>query len=308
MGNFRAGSGAWALALLLGLPAPAQEPAKKPPTDVERVLARLNEHRKIAGLDPVVEDKELSKGCQLHATYLALNHDRPETEDSGAHQEDKKLPGFSEAGDKSAKKSCISPSMNSNRAEDRVDSLMATFYHRPPLMGIWLDRVGIGCSAIGTSGKVVVIEPAWRDATSEPRVYPALYPAPDQVEVPLVFALGREEWPDPRPNKSEKAGYPITVICDQLSWQPGEATASLTAQGKEVPAWVFSRENPAIKERPVHEVICILPKQPLRPKTKYTATVRCKKYGVERTPEWSQTWSFTTGADDGTRAEIRKEK
>ena len=40
------------------------------PTDL---LARLNEYRKWAGLDPVKHSPELSKGCDLHALYVVKN-------------------------------------------------------------------------------------------------------------------------------------------------------------------------------------------------------------------------------------------
>ena len=48
--------------------------------DVEaQVLARINLHRKQAGLEPVNLDPEISKGCSLHAQYLAKNSNHPST-------------------------------------------------------------------------------------------------------------------------------------------------------------------------------------------------------------------------------------
>jgi hypothetical protein len=307
MGNFRAAGGAWALALLLVPPAPAQDPApKKPPTDVERVLARLNEHRKIAGLDPVVEDKELSKGCQLHAEYVSLNDGKDELEDGGLHREAKHLPGYTDAGDSAAPRSVIWVVRHMSGVERNVDALVATLYHRIPLLAPRLAKVGIGVSLHRKMGTTVVIDVGSKSSTLGPVTYPVLYPSPSQINIAVSYALGDAEWPDPRPVKSSKCGFPVTVICDDLSWQPGGATASFTSDGKEVPSWVFNRENPAVKEMPAQEVVCILPKEPLKPKTKYTVTVKCKKYGVEKTPEWSKTWSFTTAANDEAGGEIKK--
>ncbi|MGL4552011.1 MAG: CAP domain-containing protein, partial [Gemmataceae bacterium] len=46
----------------------------------EQLLVELNAHRTRAGLDPVVMDEALSKGCRQHAAYVARNIDDPKTQ------------------------------------------------------------------------------------------------------------------------------------------------------------------------------------------------------------------------------------
>ncbi len=53
----------------------------------------------------VLLDPELSKGCGLHARYLVLNIDHPETQGLGGHDENPKLPGYTPEGQKAGKNS-----------------------------------------------------------------------------------------------------------------------------------------------------------------------------------------------------------
>jgi hypothetical protein len=69
------------------------------------------------------------------------------------------------------------------------------------------------------------------------------------------------------------------------------AAAQLTdAEGKEVAAWLSSPEKTG-DEGLQRNTVCLIAREPLRPKTKYTVTVSARVDGEE----WKQTWSFTTG-------------
>lgn len=111
----------------------------------EKILARVNEVRKIAGLMPVRLDAELSKGCQSHARYLVLNARRLEGQGMNVHREDLTLPGASPAGASAAKESVIAIVLDPQIC---VENWMATLYHRIPLLAPNLDRVGFGIARI----------------------------------------------------------------------------------------------------------------------------------------------------------------
>jgi hypothetical protein len=255
------------------------------------VIERINKYRKGAGLHEVGEDKELTKACQMHAEYLALN---PDVEDGACHREDRDRKGYSESGAKCAPRSVINHSPGSRDAVEGLESLMATLYHRANLLTPQLFIVGVGMAEYGKQGLILVMDVGSEMFDPKRDVRPVLYPYVDQKEVPLDFK--GTEWPNPVPEKEVKAGYPITIACDPLGWKPGEAVASLLCGKDEVPCWVSTPEKPANAGKAQPGVVCLIPKAPLKPLTQYTVIVRCKKYGVEKTPEWSKTWSFTTMA------------
>lgn len=272
-------------------PPAAEEPLKE---SVAKVLKRLNEIRVAAGLPAVKEDPKLSAGCQLHAEYLRQN---PKEEGPRAHSEDPNLPGYTEEGKKSAARSVISRTSERRNPTREVERLIATLYHRLSMVHPHLASVGVGIALYDKEGIVVVIDTDTIDAKIAESVRPVLYPYDGQHDVHLMFSLGGGEYPDPRPIKVA-VGYPVTLSCSEFGWTPGEASAFLSAKGNEVPSWVFCRENEALDEFRAPGTVCILPKKPLSPNTTYTVTVKCKKYGISGTPDWSKTWSFTTGKGD----------
>src|SRR5262249_28772195 len=112
-------------------------------------LARINAHRRVAGLAPVVLDSGLSAACLAHARYLLLNSNHPSTRGLGLHEEDPKLPGYTPEGRRSGKVSEVAYGMPPPAA---VDELLATFYHRMPFLEPRLGRVGVGFSRGGQAG------------------------------------------------------------------------------------------------------------------------------------------------------------
>jgi hypothetical protein len=258
-------------------------------TAIAAVIARLNLYRKGAGLGEVVEDKDLSKACQLHAEYLGSNRDKV---DADWHREDPERKGYSAAGAKCAPRSVVHDSSWSRDPKYAVDGLMATLYHRVSLLRPQLASVGVGMVEYGENGLVLVMDVESLKWDIKVAVRPVLYPYADQKDVPLDF--GGREWPDPIPEKGSPAGFPITITWDPLGWKPGEATACLRSGEVEIPCWVSTPEKPALADRAQAGVICLIPKAPLKSQTQYTVVLKCKQYGLEKTPEWSKTWSFTT--------------
>jgi uncharacterized protein YkwD len=117
-----------------------EDPDTVMPEVAEKMLARVNYHRRNAGLAPVKLDPELSKGCQLHARYLSRNANNPATRGLEMHREDPSLPGATPEGARAARGviAAVSDPLGV------VDSWMATLYHRLPILAPNLERVGFG--------------------------------------------------------------------------------------------------------------------------------------------------------------------
>jgi uncharacterized protein YkwD len=116
-------------------------PEKASAAKEEGVLRAVNAARAAAGLDLVALDEELSKNCHHHAHYIARNADHPSIQGLGIHNEDPKLPGYSEAGDRTGKAAIITIHP---QVETAVDTWLSTFYHRLPLLHPDLKRIGFG--------------------------------------------------------------------------------------------------------------------------------------------------------------------
>jgi len=297
-----------AVALMLQLPGGLFDPLQKPFTPsapataqadekipsqktLDAILARINHFRKLAGLQPVTEDKDLSKGCQLHSDYLRQNTD---LRDAAMHEQDSGRAGFSEIGRRAAAQSVLSHSWPLQCPTALVDPLVATLYHRVPLLARHLKRVGIGYSTYRQTGYMLVIDTSGLEKVAAEIGDPILFPPPDQKDVPRVFGAGFPEWPNPVPGRQEEAGYPITIMFAPHSWQPGDATMELKNKDRIVDSWVSSPQKPALINWPQKGTYCLIPSQTLQAGTTYTVTFKCKQIGIEKTPVWTKTWSFTT--------------
>ncbi|MCE9584308.1 MAG: CAP domain-containing protein [Planctomycetes bacterium] len=251
-----------------------------------KVLEKVNAYRKLAGQPAVKMDEELSKGCRAHAEYLKTNEGQPSTQGLGAHKEDAKLPGYTIEGEKAGGSADIS-------FEDPVpsiDGLMATLFHRVPLLDPGLEKIGFG-AIHGDKGWYVVVDvmsgrKGGGKATGK-GPQPVLYPRDKQKDVPHEFS---GELPNPIPDdKDGRAGYPITAQF------PGgipvkEASVGLKdADGKLLDCWVSSPEKPA-DARYQRNTICAMPKDVLKPGATYTVMMAAKVGGRP----WSAEWKFTT--------------
>lgn len=129
---------------------------KKDLAEAEQVLARVNLHRKLTGLPPVVFDEDMSRGCRLHARYLVMNLKHPSTQGLGMHDEDPKLPGYSRLGKQAGENAVIAAGMPPTSS---VEDWMATFYHRIPLLDPEMKKIGFGQARGGPSGWITVLHP-----------------------------------------------------------------------------------------------------------------------------------------------------
>lgn len=259
----------------------------------KKALDKVNAYRAEASLKPVVLDTELSKGCLAHARYLVINEGNPALEGLSAHDEDPKLPGFSEAGRAAGKASDIA--IGDYEPIDGLDGWMATLYHRVPILEPNLNAIGFGCARGRRQGWVTVLN-VGTGRTKGPRPHAVYYPVPDQVGVPLSFPNGGEE-PNPIPeSKSGRAGFPVTAFfADREPLQ--NATGNLTdAKGTEVPCWFSNPEKPANPKFAKYQgaTVCLIAKSPLAPDTTYHVHLQ----GTLAGRAWEKKWRFTT-ADAG---------
>jgi hypothetical protein len=257
-----------------------------------RALERLNSYRKAADLPLLTADPALSQPCQAHADYLMANFEAVFNGRVNIHDEDPKLPGYSEAGKKAAKSSVIAQAFGRGDTLMGIDVWMASFYHRVPLLDPGLTKVGIGYSRQPDGACFLVVDT--KNGKTKPKEDRIMcYPVKDQKGVPCLFSSGFPENPNPIPDNgsSRKAGHPITVsfFADRLNITGATATLK-DEDGNEVPVWLSSPEKPAVKGYG-RNAICLIPKAPLQPNTTYEVRVACKQNGKE----WKETWKFTTG-------------
>lgn len=266
---------------------PAQPAASAPAVPgAEQALARINRIREAAGLEKVVLDPVLSRGCQQHARYLHLNQNHSAARGLGMHEELESLPGCTPEGRAAATMSVIA---RRGSLTEAVDAFLATFYHRVPLL-----RPGLKSIGMGFHGRTAVINV--QGGTTEDGNVAVPYPHPNQEGVPLEFP---DELPDPVPSDAPRpAGFPITL---QFALPGPEVTgvrATLTdATGAPVRFYLSHPDRPAC-DFPQMNTVCLIPARPLRPATRYFVTVSGRFEGATV----QKSWSFqTAGASQAFR-------
>jgi hypothetical protein len=222
-------------------------------------VARVNHHRRLAGLSPVVLDAELSRGCRLHAGYLLTNHDHPSTRGLGMHDQDAKLPGYTPEGKKAGADSVIAGGMPPLPA---IDDWLATFYHRVPLLDPDLGRIGFGHVKGSPVGWYVVMN----TTAGKGRDTSVVYPGDGQKDVPLRGKDG--------------GGYPLTV-----SFSPGKTLSSSEAVLRD-----GSGKETNVQLTTLDSALVITPRELLKPGMSYTMTLKGQIGGKA----WARTWKFGT--------------
>ncbi len=245
-------------------------------------LRSLNDLRRQAGLPSVSFHAESSKQCQAHARYLAFN--AAKNPQLNWNAEVKELPGYTVEGAAVAPRASIQGGGGPIQA---VMGLVHSLINRPHLLDPRLGEVGLGCTPFVHGGWIWVIE--MRRAPGREVDRHCFYPAPDQENVPLVYPPNEVPSPVPVENKGKPAGYAITALFDPRLPIKAAAAQLLDENGTKIEGWLSSPDNPAIAHFP-QRCLCFLPKSPLRPGTRYTATFEAKVNGRP----WKRTWGFTT--------------
>jgi uncharacterized protein YkwD len=254
----------------------------------KKALAKVNAYRTKAGLKPVELDDKLSRGCLAHARYLVMNEGHPALQGLNAHDEDEKLPGFSEEGRAAGKASDLG--IGDIEPIDSVDAWMATLYHRVPILEPNLKTIGFGCARGRRQGWVTVMNVLSGQVKTD-RPHAVFYPASDQTGVPLNFPNSGEE-PNPIPeDKTGRAGYPITVFFPHAEPLKDATGKLIDSRGVEVPCWFSSPQRRANPNAQQGNTVCLIPKAPLMPVASYHVQI----HGQIAGKAWEKKWKFTTG-------------
>ena len=269
-----------ALPVLVVWTAVVADPAPDRPE--HRVKRLVDRYRATVGLPGVDLDAKLSKGCMEHAEYMRLNKDTDAMVGLNAHQQRPNLPGATPDGAACAKAADLFPGVSD--LEVAVDGWMASLYHRRPIITPTLGKIGVGYSKLPDGSymaALMFVDGKSKDAESK---WPIAYPANKQVDLPLDFG---NEVPNPIPGGG-RAGYPITIQFPPFDKVTG-VTAKLSANGKDVPFYLSDPEHPATSFGQ-YGVVCLIPKLPLSPRTKYDVRVDATWKGKPV----NYTWSFST--------------
>ncbi len=257
-------------------------------------LRRLNRLRRSAGLPPVPLDAERSKACFSHAHYLVRNVSNNPALNWNEEKTD--LSGYTKEGATLARTASI---QGGGGPFEAIAGLTDSLISRQLLLDPHLHDLGLGYTPFSLGGWVWVIDlhrippRTGGDMGGAEKEY--FYPAPDQENVPLNYPPNEVPSPIPtrsaeeRGNEGGMAGYAITVLFGPRIPVTAATAKLVDDKGAEVDGWLSTPQKPAIAGYPQRS-LCFLPKSPLRPDTRYTATFQAEVNGKP----WRRTWSFTT--------------
>lgn len=248
-----------------------------------RVLTRINDLRKQAGLGAVRLDEAKSRGCLAHAAYLARHLDR--TPNVRLDQENPDLEGYSEEGNETARYAAIRLGGGPGAA-DAVDWMMASVLNRHLILNPSLETIGVGSALQAQRGWLWVLATEKKSRRTEGDTA-VLYPSPSARDVPLYFGREVNEVVADHP-KGQPGGF-ATSANFHFGARVQGVKARLLAEGNVVECYLSTPTAPLPGSGPYKQIL-LIPKKPLTSKTTYTVEASAD---VDGKP-WSKTWSFTT--------------
>jgi hypothetical protein len=259
------------------------DPSRPDPVGL-RVKSLVDRYRAQVGLPGVTLDARLSKGCMEHAEYMRLNKGSDAVAGLNAHNQRPNLPGASAEGAACGKAADLFFEVSDLGVA--VDGWMSVLYHRRPILSPTLERIGVGYAKLPDGSYMAALMFADGYSADVSAKWPVKYPADNEGGVPLEFG---DEVPYPVPNGA-RAGYPITI-----QFPPYEKLTSVRAslvdeRGKDVAFYLSDPEYPAMSTFGQWGVVCLIPKLPLRPQSRYEVRIDATWNGKVGT--WR--WSFTT--------------
>jgi hypothetical protein len=243
-------------------------------------VARLNFYRSQASLEPVELDYDLSRGCQLHANYLAGNAISLAAVGLNAHEESAAMPGYSTEGAAAGRNSVIYQGVAPVQA---IDNWMRTFYHRMGFLNPNLTHVGFGSAGeyrVMDIGRGKLTGPLAQEGV---RIWPpagsAITDGSFQVEIPM-------------PVNDNSMGVPISVEY-YGPWLPdiygvSARLRSLSHGGAPVPIYINSPGDPLNSKHDVPYAVVMIPRDPLAPGV-YEASVAAQINDIT----YDYSWEFT---------------
>ncbi len=260
------------------------------------VLERVNYHRALAGVAPVVAEPRLLRAAQSHTGYL-------DSANQMGHYEDKKTNpyytgnspfdridavhyDYSEAGEVVARQPSSHPAA-------AVDALVTAIYHRFIILSSDFVHAGPGVTLKTHQGaEVLNVTVDFGAEILPPAPSPTaltVYPADGQSGIPTDFDP-MEEFPNPMPGHT-LVGYPVSIQVDARY-----AFAVKSFQLYEIAPYTPRRvldarllTHAADAETPAHAA-ALIPVSPLAPSTTYQLAFSGSVNGVPV----SKAWQFTT--------------
>jgi uncharacterized protein YkwD len=228
-----------------------------------RVKRRVDLYREAVGLPPVMLDATLSKGCMEHARYMLLNKDTDAMVGLNAHNQRPRLRGASAAGAACGKAADLFFGVSD--LEVAVDGWTATLYHRRPILSPTLERIGVGYAKQRDGSYMAALMFVDSHSIDVTGKWPVEYPTDNQSGVPLEFG---SEFPNPVPGDA-RAGYPITIQFPPYDKVTGVRATLVDERGRDVPFYLSDPEHPALTTFGQWGVVCLIPKVPLSPGSRY---------------------------------------
>jgi uncharacterized protein YkwD len=264
-----------------------------------RVKRLVDRYRATVGLPAVRLDAQLSKGCMEHAEYMRLNKDSDAVAGLNAHQERARLPGASPEG--AACGEAADLFFDVSDLEVAVDGWMSVLYHRRPILSPTLERIGVGYASLPDGSYMAALMFVDAKGVGVPAKWPVAYPANNQRGVPLEFG---GEVPNPVPGGG-RAGYPITIEFPPFDKVTAVHATLVDARGRDVAFYLSDPEHPATSFGQ-YGVVCLIPKLPLLPKSRYKVRVDAIWKGKARTWRWSFTTLALRPADAGNEEAVTR--
>ncbi len=179
----------------------------------DAILA-VSRFRSAAGLPLMRLDERKSQGCQLHAAYLKVNKDAPETPVDISHNEVEGNPGYSKLGQEAARACGIHYTTDLPYA---IVDLLKTLLHRSNFVGEASRGFGAGVEMGSLGGGVAGYAVLWgADPEIRSDGMPILIPGAGQTDFPRQ---GESEIPDVEKYPGlfrTPRGNPIAVYCGGL--------------------------------------------------------------------------------------------
>jgi len=298
---------------------PVEQPILTMPTSTytgmhAEAFKRINEARIAAGVSALKQSVELDRAAQAHSDYQVRNN-------VFGHYEDPAHPlftGVDHTDRASAQKyphqikvevvSLASPTLSGSQ---HIDLHLNSVYHLHGVLTPTANEVGMGFSTSNTSGRTFgSISTGATDNRMLTVRNPWMWPAADGVNVPTTFLPASEvpnPLPDVAPNTTISVGSPI-MYCQRAdnATRLEISSTSLIEQAskKSEPVWLLKhasalvsnaasaeiRSDPNATQSAAHCVF-LIPKSPLKPQTRYEASITAVRNGIPTDTRWS----FLTG-------------
>ncbi|MBX3464447.1 MAG: hypothetical protein KF830_14855 [Planctomycetes bacterium] len=248
-----------------------------------RDAATMTRFRVMHGKRPLRLDKQASEECLLHCNYLRLNP--PSATGQSPHYQDTLRAGYTPGGAAAGRESCI---WEVPRLDTTIEANVASIWHSVPLMGPHLEAFGCA-TAHGWS----LLRPVGGG-----RQTPFVHPADGAEGVPIDFASGYSEYPNPVPgtDHGRGCGHPLyALLPDGTGRLVGVQV--IDEHGKEVVGTLSCPKAPANPEWPTNSgCAAFVPASPLPAGTRFTATFAFEKHQ-------QLVWQFRTAPARSARTE-----